>query len=63
MLFAVLSVVSEEKMFKNVDGRKTNGWTPDTGIISILLVHIEVFINNKQQINNKVNALKGKSMI
>ena len=31
-------VVSEEKMFENVDGRRTVGWT-DAGVTGILLAH------------------------
>ena len=34
-------VVSEEKMFENVDGRRTtdDGRTPDAGVTGILLAH------------------------
>ena len=32
-------VVSEEKMFENVDGRRTDGQTTDAGVIGILLAH------------------------
>ena len=33
-------VVSEEKMFENVDGRRmTDGRTPDAGATGILLAH------------------------
>ena len=32
-------VVSEEKMFENVDGRRTDGRTADDGVTGILLAH------------------------
>ena len=31
-------VLSEKKMFENVDGRRTDGWTDD-GVTGILLAH------------------------
>ena len=32
-------VVSEEKMFENVDGRRTDGRTTDARVTGILLAH------------------------
>ena len=32
-------VVIEEKMFENVDGRRTDGRTTDAGVTGILLAH------------------------
>ena len=40
-LSSIGPVVSEEKMFENVDGRRTtdDGRTPDAGVTGILLAH------------------------
>ena len=37
-------MVSEEKIFENVDGRTTDGqWTTDDGVIGILIAHLGAF--------------------
>ena len=36
-------VVSEEKMFENVDGRTDDGRTTDTGVTGILIAHLGAF--------------------
>ena len=36
-------VVSEEKMFENVDGRTDDGRTTDAGVTGILIAHLGAF--------------------
>ena len=39
-LSSIGPVVSEEKMFENVDGRTTDGRTTDDGVTGILIAHL-----------------------
>ena len=59
-------VVSEEKMFENVDGRRTtDGRTTDAGVTGILLAHqrafgsgeLKIMLNsNKHEIYHALNV-------
>ena len=43
-LSSIGTVVSEENMFENVDGPRTDdGWTTNAGVIGILIAHLRAF--------------------
>ena len=46
-LSSIGPMVSEEKMYEKVDGRtdgrRTDGWTTDVGVIGILIAHLGAF--------------------
>ena len=42
-LSSIGPVVSEEKMFENVDGRTTDGRTTDARVTGILIAHLRAF--------------------
>ena len=47
-------VVSEEKMFENVDGRRTDGLTTDPGVTGILLANQWAFRSDELKTDQKM---------